>query len=405
MGDVRPYILLGRELQNRGHQVKLTAFEDFDEPVTQAGLLFAPIKGSVTQYMSAIMQPGTNGFNYLQRLEFCLKNVVKTLPADLMDACRDAEAIVCTYFGSMMYSIAEKNCIPCIQTHYFPMDGNAHYPISSAPNIRLGKVWNRTTYRIGYLMISTLERRYLKDWRLEQGVDIRRISSRPNYEVCGHVVPVLYAMSPLVLPRPSTWGEHIRMTGYWTDTYQAPYTPSPELESFLNKTPQPVYIGFGSMVSGDMGNTLQIVMDGIREAGIRAVLMKDWGGADVQPMQDVYIGDYIPHDWLFNKVSAVVHHGGAGTTAASLRAGRPTLVIPFGGDQFFWGRRVNALGCGPKPIGRTHLTAEKLAKALLDLLGNGAYRVAAGELGMRLTKEDGTANAADIIEEEIRKWH
>lgn len=112
----------------------------------------------------------------------------------------------------------------------------------------------------------------------------------------------------------------------------------------------------------------------------------------------------MPHDWLFNHVRAVVHHGGAGTTAAGILAGRPTLVIPFGGDQPFWGARVRALGLGPKPIPRDKLTVAKLSKALTQLTTIKSYRVAARELGERLRKEEGAVTAANIIEHELRKW-
>ncbi len=404
-GDVRPYIILGQELQSRGHRVKLTAFETFRETAYEAGLGFAPLSGDASNFMSNIMKPGTNGFNYLSQLETSLKDVAAILLKDIMAACEDAEAMICTFFGSMMYSVAEKYHIPCIQTQYYPMDYNANVPISSAPLLKLGKAWNKATYKIGYLMISTLEKRYLSDWREENGMKERKVKSQPDYMVHGHTIPVLYALSPLLMPRPLSWGEHIHMTGFWQDQQTVDYTPPEDLIAFLNKGPAPIYVGFGSMVSGDMGKTLDIVLSGIRQAGVRAVLLKGWGGkTELKNDKNLYIGEYIPHEWLFENVQAVVHHGGAGTTAAGLRAGKPTLVVPFGGDQPFWGSRVRALGCGPKPIRRTNLTEEKLAEALSELVENGAYKVAAGELGERLKSETGTANAADVIEHEVEKW-
>ena len=403
-GDVRPYVLLGRELQSRGHEVKITSFAPFREMVEKAGLKFHPISGDVTRMMASIMKPGVTGFTYLQHFESAIRDVAGPLLRDLQTSCEDAEAIVCTFFGSTAYSIAEKNHIPCIQTQYYPMDYNASVPISSAPGLKLGKAWNKTTYKVGYLLINTLEKRYLTGWRREQGMRVRKIRPRPDYTINGHTIPVLYAMSPLLLPRPLAWNEHIHMTGFWTSQEKEPFTPPAELAEFLEKGPQPVYIGFGSMVSGDMGKTLAMVLAAIRESGVRAVLAKGWGGSDIQVPKSVYLADYVPHDWLFEQVSAVVHHGGAGTTAAGLKAGKPTLVIPFGGDQPFWGSRVRALGCGPKPIRRENLTVEKLAKGLTELTATPAYGVAAQELGIRLNQENGTANAADIIEREIAQW-
>jgi UDP:flavonoid glycosyltransferase YjiC (YdhE family) len=158
------------------------------------------------------------------------------------------------------------------------------------------------------------------------------------------------------------------------------------------------------MVSGDMGETLGIVLDAVRESGVRAILSKGWGGGDIPAQPDVFVADFVPHDWLFQHVAGVVHHGGAGTTAAGIQAGCPTLVVPFGGDQPFWAERVQELGIGPKAIPRDRLTVSRLSKALTDLTATKKYRVAARELGERLKMEKGAANAADIIEQELRQW-
>ena len=403
-GDVRPYVILGQELKRRGHEITIASFAPFRDMAADAGLNFYAISGDVTRMMAKIMKPGVTGFTYLQHLESAIKSVAPMLVRDLQNACVDAEGIICTYFGSAAYSIAEKYHIPCVQTQFFPMDYNANVPISSAPGLRLGKTWNKATYKIGYLMINTLEKRYLTGWRKEQGMRVRKIKPRPDYTINGHTIPVIYAMSPLLLPRPLAWNEHIHMSGFWTPSETESFKPPEDLTAFLNAGDKPVYIGFGSMVSGDMGKTLEIVLAAIEEAGVRAVISRGWGGGEIHAPKNVFVADYLPHDWLFDHVAAVVHHGGAGTTAAGLRAGKPTLVIPFGGDQPFWGMRVRAMGCGPKPIRRELLTVEKLVKALRELLDTKSYEVAARELGLRLLQENGTQNAADIIEREVAQW-
>lgn len=234
----------------------------------------------------------------------------------------------------------------------------------------------------------------------------RKIRPYPDYEVNGWHMPVLYAMSPLLVPRPTEWDEHIHMTGFWTDPTPTDYEPSPALEQFLSHGEKPVYIGFGSMVSGDMDQTLEIVLEAIKKAGVRAIMARGWGGEQSHSSHDknVFMADYLPHDWLFPQVAAVVHHGGAGTTAAGILAGRPTLVIPFGGDQPFWGMRMHQLGVGPKPIKREMLTADKLSRAICELIDTPSYAVAAQELGARMRLEKGVVTAADIIEREINAW-
>ena len=403
-GDVRPYIVLGRELRARGHDIAICAFSDFETAVKKEGMRFKPISGDVRTFMTNIMKPGVNGVSYLKQVRDTLIEFIEPFLHDLESACEDAEAIVATYFGQIIQSIAEVRRVPFFQTHYFPMDKNAQTPIASAPGQHAGRAWNVATYQLGYLLISTLEKYYLSDWREARGMSPRKLEGQPTYELNGHTIPVLYAMSPLIMPRPVSWGANIHMTGYWLDDRLTDFTPDPGLLSFLGDGEPPVYIGFGSMTGNDMGETLAIVLEALRQSGVRAVLSTGWGDVTVPSRPDLYVAGFVPHDWLFNHVRAVVHHGGAGTTAAGILAGRPTLVIPFGGDQPFWGARVRALGLGPKPIPRDKLTVAKLSKALTQLTTIKSYRVAARELGERLRKEEGTVTAANIIEHELRKW-
>ena len=403
-GDVRPYIVLGRELKKRGHDIAICAFSDFEETVCREGMRFYPVNGDVKTLMAKIMN-GSTGVGFLKQVRDSLVDCIDPFLDDLTAACTDAEAIIGTYFGQVFHSIAEVRRIPYIQTHYFPMDKNPETPITSAPGQHVGKAWNLASYEVGHFVVSMMEKYYLSEWREKHGMRPRKLKTKPDYELNGHTIPVLYAMSPLVMPRPSTWGENIHMTGYWLDNRNYDdYQPTPELASFLESGPKPVYIGFGSMVSGDMGETLGIVLDALEQSGVRAILATGWGGGTIPERDNLFVADFVPHDWLFRHVSAVVHHGGAGTTAAGIQAGCPTLVIPFGGDQPFWASRVHELSIGPKPIPRDKLTVSRLSKALTDLTTTGKYRVAARELGERLIMENGAFIAANIVEYELKKW-
>lgn len=405
-GDVRPYVLLGKELKARGHEITIATFSGFEKMIAEAGLNYYQLHGDVVKLMANVMKPGVNGVGFLRSLEDALRDVAPVLLKDLMNACEGADAMMCTFFGSMYYSIAEKHNIPCIQTHYFPMDPNDAAPISSAPGQRLGKTWNRTSYRLGYLLIGLLEKRYLTQWRIENGMEVRKLQTKPDYRVGDRTVPVIYAVSPMVLPRPKDWDEHIHMSGFWWDDSPVTYEPPQDLVDFLENGDQPIYIGFGSMVSGNMSKTFAKVIKAVRASRVRAVISLGWAAKDMHLKSNsrIYFADYVPHDWLFPRVRAVVHHGGAGTTAAGLRYGKPTLVVPFGGDQPFWGSRVHAIGCGPKPISRDMMSVQRLTKGLIDLTTHGSYRVAAEELGARLRMETGTKTAADLVEREIAAW-
>ncbi len=171
------------------------------------------------------------------------------------------------------------------------------------------------------------------------------------------------------------------------------------MSEFLEDGDPPVYIGFGSMTTGDPARFAQIIVEGVRRAGIRAILATGWGAmAEIDVPESVCVIKAAPHLPLFKRVSAIVHHGGAGTTAAGLRAGLPTLICPLTVDQPFWGRRVFSLGCGPKPQPLKRLSAERLAEGLVELTGVESYRVRARELANAIAKEDGVAQAVEIVE-------
>jgi UDP:flavonoid glycosyltransferase YjiC (YdhE family) len=200
------------------------------------------------------------------------------------------------------------------------------------------------------------------------------------------------------LPKPADWGEAIHVTGYWFLPPATDWSPPPALVDFLHAGPPPVYIGFGRMVSRQPEETADLVIQAVTQSGQRAILLTGWGGLQKERLpENICLIDSAPHDWLFSQVAAVVHHGGAGTTAAGIRAGVPSLIIPFFGDQFFWGTRVAALGIGPAPIPRKQLTVDRLAAALQTMTTNQPMQQRAAQLGAQVQAEDGVAQAVAII--------
>lgn len=258
---------------------------------------------------------------------------------------------------------------------------------------------NRATYQFNRFtavayggMINTFRRNVL---------GLRRMSRFTDYldDADGRPVPVLYAYSPTVVPVPPDYPAHAHVTGYWFPDSPTPPPIPTGLQDFVHAGPPPIYIGFGSMGFGrHAAERGQTVARAVAEAGLRAVVATGWGGLAVTPSERIFVVDQVPHDWLFPRTAAVVHHGGAGTTAAGLRAGRPTLICPVVGDQGFWGERIRDLRLGPAPLPARRLTVNGLTRRLLDLTSTNQYQEHCAAVSRQLATENGVANAVRVIE-------
>jgi sterol 3beta-glucosyltransferase len=210
---------------------------------------------------------------------------------------------------------------------------------------------------------------------------------------------MLQAFSPQMLPGPAHYPTSTHTTGYWFLPAARAWTPSPALSTFLEADDPVVSIGFGSMAGTDPTRVGRIVVDGVRLAGVRAVLVSGWGGIDTGRAGDqILVVDQAPHDWLFPRMAANVHHGGGGTSAAALASGRPQVVCPFIADQPFWGRRLHANGVAPEPLPQRRLTAESLAAALRQAVADREMITRAAELGAAIRAERGVGKAVELIE-------
>jgi UDP:flavonoid glycosyltransferase YjiC (YdhE family) len=190
-----------------------------------------------------------------------------------------------------------------------------------------------------------------------------------------------------VLPRPRDWRAGLDVVGYWWPHRPADWSPPSPLVDFLAAGPAPVFLGFGSMAGGQGGWLTELTVEALRLAGVRAVVQAGWAGLDGLGDDVFTVGD-VPHEWLFPRMSAVVHHGGAGTTGAGLRAGVPTVTTPIYADQPLWGARVQALGAGPAPLPMRNLTPVALATAIRAATTNPDHRAAAGRLAEQIATED-----------------
>ena len=395
-GDLQPILALGKMLCSRGHRLRIAAFPRFREDVERRGFSFSPIHGDEDQMMKLLIGEGVSGFAYMKGLTLLLNQNKEEILGDVCRACKGADLVLYTFLGSLAYHVAESLKIPCMRVNFWPADRTGDNPMPGMPVLPLGRWYNRLTYFLSGAGFSMFTKQELDAWRA--GMGLPSWGKRSYRELSGRPVEALYAYSGSLAPRPREWGEHLHVTGFWFSEEPAEAPAAEGLLRFLENGEPPLYIGFGSMVGGSFAELQEIVLESLRRTGQRAVLCSGWRSFDPAKLPpNVCHVDYVPHDWLFPRVKAVVHHGGAGTTAAGLRAGKPTLVVYFGGDQRFWGDRVYRIGAGPKPVARKGLTAQKLSRRLLLLEGgelrNGASRVAA-----QLCAENGCETACGLIE-------
>lgn len=398
-GDVQPFVALGKVLKvTYGHRVRLATHPNFKDFVQENGLEFFNIGGDPTQLMAFMVKnPGLMpGFNSIVRgdvgqrrkdvaeyIQGCWRSCYQagdgmaSRAGDKDDTGSDAAArpfiadcIIANPPSFAHIHCAEKLGVPLHIMFTMPYSPTQAFPHPLA-NIQSSDADPHVTNYISYAMIEVLSWQGLGDIvnRFRKkclGLDPVTSMWAPGM-LQRLKVPHTYCWSPALIPKPKDWASHISISGFYFLNLASNYTPTPELQAFLQAGPPPVYIGFGSIVLNDPDSMTQLIFEASKLTGQRVLLSKGWGGigADKLTVPDnVHMLGNVPHDWLFKHVSCVVHHGGAGTTAAGISAGRPTLVVPFFGDQAFWGSMIARAGAGPEPIPHKQLTADKLADAI-----------------------------------------
>lgn len=397
-GDIQPYVALAKALIARGHAASVAGLSSGKDFVEKHSIPFRSLSGDVSEIMRLLVGVGVGPFEYFQGLDRLLASGKECFLRDVSAVCEDADAIVYSLLGSVAYHVAEKRNIPCFRSFIYPLDPTTEFPALTAPRLPLGGLYNRFTYAAGGYFWSRLTTRHLNGWRQEMGLKPVPPYHFPYRALNGRPIPTLYAFSSHLIPKPKSWKDYHHITGFWFLEGEK-HTPADDLLRFLESGSPPIYIGFGSMTGGSFREMQDVIVQSLARTGIRAVLFSGWGGLgnDDLPPYLFKVG-FVPHEWLFQRVRAVVHHGGSGSTASGLRAGLPTLVVPFGIDQPFWGERVYRRGLGPRPIHRKNFTAERFSDAIVELVENVSMQNRARAFGALLRGEGGASNAVDIIE-------
>jgi UDP:flavonoid glycosyltransferase YjiC (YdhE family) len=397
-GDVQPYVALARGLMAAGCEVVLTTAARFASFVAAHGVPFAPLPDDFLDLMETpegkAALSGQNTLTWTFRLVRQVRPMMRRLLDAQWAAVGGADAIIYHPKALGSVHIAERLGIPAFCAFTLPgMTPTRAFPSPMLPFADLGPL-NRLSHELFLRYANTLFREPINRWREEV---LGLPPSRRDDCIHGVPVPRLYGFSPSVVPKPADWDGNSAVTGYWF-LDDEDWVPPPYLQGFLEAGPPPVYVGFGSIPSVDPVRTTTMITEALALAGQRGILASGWGGLAAAPLSEhVYMLDAAPHNRLFPHVRAVVHHGGAGTTAAGLRAGKPTVICPFFGDQPFWGRRVAELGVGPAPIAFKRLTEAGLVEAIMGAVDDDAMRQRATELGARIRAEDGVGRAVTFI--------
>ncbi len=397
-GDVQPFLPLSGGLMDRGHQVILAAPLRFKNLVEEHGITFAPLAGDPEELSRRLNDSGYTYFKMIRELMNHAINIGADVMRQTEEACKDADLIIHTFTHVVgAHTLAREKNIPDIHIQTFPM----FTPTGDYPNIAMSNLGVRVLNRLSHVASSKItwltSRIGFEQVRRKAGLPKRKLFWPFDDNPPRLRTPVLCAWSPSIIPASRDWLSRTHVTGYFFFPFDQSYSPPSELDAFLKSGKPPVCVSFGSMVNKDVERINSVVIDALKKTNNRGIILSGWSGVKNRSSDDFIYLESVPHDWLLPRCKMIIHHGGAGTTSAGLRAGIPNIVVPFTADQPFWGDRVHAIGVGPKPILVKNISVDKLvlaiAKAESDVICDRAQLV-----GQNIRSEDGVEHAVLWIE-------
>lgn len=409
-GDVQPFVALGRGLRQRGYQVRLLAPAVFKPLVERHSLQFGELEGDVQGMLQSelgmsLLETGRNPLTLGRKMGELAKPVAMRATEQAWAASQDADAMILGGVGAWLgLPVAEKLGVPFMTCYLQPLLPGREFfsPLLPPPAVPLPGWLNKRATSLSLNLFWSVIAETINTLRVERFGLPKLPRWNPFKAYIERQDPLLLGFSPSVIGHSADWHRQIHVTGYWFLDDADLFEPDAALKAFLAAGERPVYVGFGSMTSRDPVETSGLIVAALKQAGQRGVLLSGWGGLSAETLPDsVHLIRSTSHQWLLPQMAAVVHHGGAGTTAAGLRSGLPSVVVPFFGDQPFWADRVHKLGVGPQPIPRQALSAEKLARAIDRAVTDRAMRQQAATLGATIDAEAGVANAVRVLEQTI----
>lgn len=412
---MQPYLALAQGLAAAHHRVTLCTHRTFQPFVEAHGVEFAPLAGDIRSLLASEagrrLLAERNPLSAVRQLHALAAPLLRQVMADIIDVADGADLLLAS-------TLAYPNAITASQVHRVPLvlaglqpfTPSAEFPCALLPPVRLNipgrGLYHRLTHHATFRLLQLTSARLANRFR-------RELSGLPALryrDVFGNLItqrtPVIYAFSEHLLPQPVDYTSTIEITGFWFLDQQKTWQPSDELQSFVAAGETPVYIGFGSMSDRSPEQLTRIAVEALERSGRRGILATGWEGMRNQPpLRNILMIDGAPHDWLFERVSMVVHHGGVGTVAAALRAGVPQIVTPFSADQPLWAEMVYRRGVGLSPLPRRRLNAARLASVIAATHGDRQIHANARRLATAIQAEDGVGRAVDVIHRILGNEH
>ncbi|KAG8648352.1 hypothetical protein MANES_09G183500v8 [Manihot esculenta] len=403
-GDVQPFIAIGKRLQEDGHRVRLATHANFKDFVLTAGLEFFPLGGDPKVLAGYMVK--NKGFLPSSPSEISIqRHQLRDIIFSLLPACQNpdpdtkipfkANAIIANPPAYGHTHVAEALKVPIHIFFTMPWTPTSEFPHP------LSRVKQPVAYKLSYQIVDSMIwlgiRNIINEFRKKK-LKLRPVTYLSGYYSSSPDLPYGYIWSPHLVPKPKDWGPKIDVVGFCFLDLASNYEPPNSLVEWLEGGDPPIYVGFGSLPLQEPEKMTQIIVTALEETGQRGIINKGWGGLGnlAEPKEFVYLLDNCPHDWLFSRCKAVVHHGGAGTTAAGLKVGCPTTIVPFFGDQPFWGEQVHARGLGPAPIPVDEFSLEKLVDAIHFML-DPKVKEHAMELAKAMEEENGVQGAVNAF--------
>lgn len=396
-GDVQPFLALAIGLSKAGHSVLLAAPHRFSELAAAFQVSFFSLAGDPQEISIAINAAGNNLYGMVKSIRNYAVGIAPQVVSQIMEASAGADLLVHTFlFTSGAHGLARSLGIPDISIQTFPMFA----PTMAYPNVGFPPLGGTGNYLSHWLATQVFRLGSAGGFRQIQSLLPATFPRELTWPFEGpHPSPLLIACSPQVIPLDRNWRANVHVCGYFFLDEEG-YQPPADLAQFISARPAPVCVTFGSMVNRAAEKMRLQVLEALDRHGERVILLTGWGIPAISSTRNVFYQDSVPHSWLFPRCKAIIHHGGAGTTAAALRAGQPAIIVPHTADQPFWARRVRELGAGAVPLPIQQLSVDRILLAL-DEVSRPEIIAGAQRLANVIASEDGVGMAVRLIERQM----